>query len=314
MLGLLGAVLGTAFWGSHVLIMKRFVYQEFIKACSERRATIMKVVPSVVVMIAKDPDVKHLDLTSLQYVVSSSAALQNEVVTTINQIMGGVDIIQGYGMSETAVSIVHPAQSATKAGSIGRLHANVRLRIVDDQMKDVPIGTPGEALVKSPFVFMHYRDSPQATKEMFHDGWLRTGDVLSIDEDGHLWYHDRKKEIIKYKGNQVAPAELEGVLQSHEAVVDAAVTSIWDESQRTDLPIGYVCLDPAVKQEHRQAVLEDVQTYFNTRVSAYKRLRGGLHYLDSMPKNATGKTMRNLLPARLDAAADAARIKTFVRL
>lgn len=138
-------------------------------------------------------------------------------------------------MSEVGVSALKPHRSVEKSGSVGKLFPSNQLRLVDDQYNDVPRNTPGQALVKGPTVFMGYRDNQKATDESFKDGWLCTGDVLSIDDDGYLWFKDRKKEMIKYKGNQVAPAELEDLLNSHPAVAEAGVCAGWDASQQTEV-------------------------------------------------------------------------------
>jgi acyl-coenzyme A synthetase/AMP-(fatty) acid ligase len=183
-----------------------------------------------------------------------------------------------------------------------------KLRLVDDQLQDVPIGVPGEALVKSPTVFMEYRDNPEATALEFHNGWLRTGDVLQMDKDGFLWFQDRKKEMIKYKGNQVAPAELEDILASHPDVVEAAVCAVWDSSQQTEVPVGYVTLKPSTAESDYPAMLDRILQHTNGLVAPYKKIRGGLYYLPSIPKNPTGKVMRAMLPARVEAAAKKSKL------
>ncbi|KAJ9643303.1 hypothetical protein H2204_002199 [Knufia peltigerae] len=298
MLGLMTAVLGAAFFGNYVLIMKQYEFRKWIRSCAEKRATLMKIVPSIAMSIAKDPEVPKLDLTSLQYIVCTGAPLHYEIVNILVELMNGVHIVQGYGMSEGTVSRLHPVQATLKAGSVGTLFPSVSLRLVDDNMKDVSVGTPGEALIKAPTVFMHYRKNEEATKNAFHDGWLRTGDSLIIDRDGHLWFQDRKKDMIKYKGLQIAPSELEDILTSYSDVVEAAVTATWDATQETEIPVGYVVLSPSIEEEQQHKVLENIVKDFNTKVSSYKKLRGGLYSVKSLPKNATGKIMRSLLPAR----------------
>lgn len=160
----------------------------------------------------------------------------------------------------------------------------------------------------------NYRGDAKATMEAFHDGWLRTGDVLAIDDDDFLWFKDRKKEMIKYKGyvshhgrsssllthprNQIAPAELEDLLSSHLNVLESAVCAAWDKEQQTEVPVGYVVLDSSIPPEKRQAVLQEIRHSVDSRVTAYKKLRGGVHALETLPKNVTGKLARNELPAR----------------
>ncbi|GAB7354598.1 hypothetical protein MBLNU459_g5039t1 [Dothideomycetes sp. NU459] len=299
--GLLGAMLVPSFVGSYIAIMHQFEYGRWIQACADIKATTMKMVPAIAVAISKDENLERLDLQSVNTIMSAGATLQAEVVKRLQHLLRGVSITQGYGMSEVAVSTLRAGRSLDKAGSVGRLFPNLFLRVVDEDLNDVPIGTTGEALVKGPTVFMSYRGDPKATAEQFHDGWLRTGDSLQIDQDGFLWFKDRKKEMIKYKGNQVAPAELEDVLNSHEDVLEAAVCAKWDESGQTEIPIGYVVLKPSIPVSEREAVLERILKWTDGLFARYKKIRGGLHYIEAIPKNPTGKVMRSMLPARLEA-------------
>jgi len=170
------------------------------------------------------------------------------------------------------------------------------------KLEDVELGQPGEALIKGPTVFLGYRNDPKGTRETFHEGWLRTGDVLKMDSDGFLWFQDRKKEMIKYKGNQIAPAELEDILGSHADVAEAAVCATFDEAQQTEIPIGYVKLKDSVSEANRQATLDDIRQWVDGLVAPYKKMRGGIFYLAEIPKNPTGKILRSKLPAREEAA------------
>ncbi|KAG9515640.1 luciferin 4-monooxygenase, partial [Aureobasidium melanogenum] len=264
MFGIVGAVYPGAWNGSHTVLMRQFDYRKWISACARVRATVLKSVPAIAVMITKDPEVLsgRLDLTSVQY------------------------LINFFG------------ESVEKRGSVGKPFPSVKLRIVDDQYRDVPRNTPGQALVKGPTVFMGYRDNEAATKESFRDGWLCTGDVITIDEDNFLWFKDRKKEMIKYKGNQVAPAELEDLLNSHPDVAEAGVCAAWDKDNQTEIPTAYVVLNPTKKHTDTSMTLADIRKFVDTRVTGYKKLRGGVHTIATLPRNPTGKLVRGELPAR----------------
>ncbi|KAF2502607.1 acyl-CoA synthetases/AMP-acid ligases II [Lophium mytilinum] len=303
MFGLVAAVLNPVHCASHVVIMKQFEYLKYIEASARLRATIMRMVPPIALAIAKDPNIAKYDLTSVNVIMCAGATLQAEIVNQLQTIMGGCDILQGYGLSEAAVSALKPAKSIERSGSVGRLFPSHTLRVVDDNLNDVEVGQPGEALVKGPTVFLSYKNNPIATKEAFHDGWLRTGDVVKVDEDGYIWFLDRKKEMIKYKGNQVAPAELEDLLNSHPSVAESAVCGIFDSSQQTEVPVGYVCLNDSISESERSKVLKEIRQWVDGIVSPSKKLRGGVFYIAQIPKNPTGKVQRMLLPARLEAAA-----------
>lgn len=185
---------------------------------------------------------------------------------------------------------------------------------MDENLRDVEPGSPGEVLLKAPTVFMGYKNNAKGTSESFVDGWLRTGDVLSMDQDGFLWFVDRKKEMIKVKGNQVAPAELEDLLGSHPDILEAAVCAIFDASQQTEFPIAYVRLQEFIPEENRRAKLEEVRSWIDGIVTPYKKLRGGIYHIDEIPKNPNGKIMRSKLPARLQAEAALAKTKLEAKL
>lgn len=158
-------------------------------------------------------------------------------------------------------------------------------RLVDDDGNDVPEGEPGELWIKSPYNTRGYYNNPEATQAAFKDGWLMTGDILQQRGERGLWYvTDRKKELIKYKGIQVAPAELEGLLQSHPLIDDAAVIGVPGED--TEVPRAYVVAD------RRRISEEDIKTLVREKMAAYKQLRGGVHFIDEIPRNAVGKILR----------------------
>ncbi|KAJ5753302.1 acyl-CoA synthetases/AMP-acid ligases II [Penicillium odoratum] len=299
MLGFIGAVLKPAFLGCYAVILERFHYETYIQACAKARVTIMKMIPATAVAIAKDRSIEQHDLSNVRHILCTGATLQAQIVRRLQEIMKSCAIIQSYGLSEIGVSILKGARSSEKSGSVGRLFPGNKLRIVDEKLQDVPTGHAGEALVRGPTLFMEYKNDLASTREAFHKGWFRTGDILSMDSDGFLWFHDRQKEMIKYKGNLVAPAELENLLAAHGDVLEAAVCGYFDESQQTDIPVGYVKLRDSVAFSDRDHLLEKIKKSVDDVVSSPKKLRGGLFYLAELPKNATGKIMRAHLPARL---------------
>ena len=277
--------------------MKKFDFVPYLRKCAEVRATVARLVPATAIQLLKDPAVKQMDLTSISTVFVAGASLPVEVSDGLAKRLDGVVVLNGYGMSEGAISTLKEARSGEKSGSIGKPMAANQIRIVDESYKDVAPGTQGQCLVRGPTIFMGYIGNEEATKETFRDGWLCTGDTISADEDGFLWFHGRSKELIKYKGNQVPPAELEDVLLSHEAVNEAGVCGIWDERRETEIPVGYVNFTRAVAEHERQGLLQTILKYHDERVSPHKKLRGGLFWLQELPKNATGKLMRRELPA-----------------
>lgn len=177
---------------------------------------------------------------------------------------------------------------------------------MDDDDKDVPVGQPGEVIVKAPIVTKGYHKNPEANREAFIDGWFRTGDI-ALFKDGMFYIVDRKKvrfvranpnlrdakavrsantpqELIKYKGLQVAPAELEALLLSHPLILDAAVIGV--EAEETEVPRAYVVADRQMMPP------EKTEAFVGANVADYKRLRGGVVYLDAIPKSPSGKILR----------------------
>lgn len=143
-------------------------------------------------------------------------------------------------------------------------------------------------------MFGGYLDNPERTKEAFSaDGWLKTGDVFKVDEHGNYYCVDRVKELIKYKGFQVAPAELEGLIVGHQDVADACVLGVYDPSQATELPRAYVVLKPGVGRDEDKA--REITAWMATKVAPHKRLRGGVYFIDAVPKSPSGKILRRLL-------------------
>ncbi|KAL6229381.1 hypothetical protein BDW75DRAFT_245795 [Aspergillus navahoensis] len=273
----------------------------------------MRVVPPTPMAMTKDPFVATLDLKSVRTLSCAGAVLGDETQNILQELLGSVSVVQGYGMTEGGMTSVNPILAREKTGSVGSLLPNVELRVVGDDLKDVPTGTSGEILTRGPTTFLGYRKNPEATAEAypFGDGWMRTGDVGYVDKDGFLWLTDRKKDLIKYKGNQVPPAELEDIILQYPDVLECAVCATWDSQQETEVPIAYVNLKPTVSANEREAKLREIRAFVDQRVASYKKLRGGVEYLAQIPRNPTGKLLRRLLPAgrALEAKAAAAKRK-----
>ncbi|KAF7341954.1 AMP binding protein [Mycena sanguinolenta] len=204
-------------------------------------------------------------------------------------------ITQGYGLTETTVTAhcLHFSDAERKMGSIGKLLANVEARLVrnDEGTIDAEDGSPGE--------LWGYLNNPLATtNSITPDGWFKTGDILFRDKDSFFYVVDRKKELIKYKGFQVAPAELESVLLTHPEIADAAVIGVESREQATELPRGYVVhARPLEIQTSAQKTefLQGVEKWMELKVAKHKFLRGGIVLIDAVPKSASGKILRREL-------------------
>jgi acyl-coenzyme A synthetase/AMP-(fatty) acid ligase len=190
-------------------------------------------------------------------------------------------------------------------GSIGVLVPNMEARLVDVDGNDAQPGVPGEMYVRGPNLFAGYHKNPVATADcMTSDGYYKTGDVARRDlSTGNFYITDRVKELIKYKGFQVPPAELEGVLSAHPQIADVAVVGVWNENAHTEEPRAYVVLQVGTAESDQLAV--DIAEWLGARLSHYKRLRGGVRFVKEIPKNASGKILRRVL--KQQAALEALR-------
>ncbi|MFE4175069.1 4-coumarate--CoA ligase family protein [Streptomyces sp. NPDC056909] len=288
--------------GATVVVLPRFDLDQFLKAIEKHRINGLYVAPPIVLALAKHPAVARYDLSSLDYVLSAAAPLDARLAAACSARLGLPPVRQAYGMTELSpgTHVVPLTATGPPPGAVGKLLPSTEMRIValDDPDKDTAPGTEGEILIRGPQVMKGYLGRPGATAAMIDaDGWVHTGDVGRTDGDGWLFVVDRVKELIKYKGFQVAPAELEALLLTHEAVADAAVTGVHDPDGN-EIPKAYI-----VRRPGAEALTEDdVMTYVAERVAPYKKVRR-VEFIGSVPRAASGKILRRELRDREDHAA-----------
>jgi acyl-CoA synthetase (AMP-forming)/AMP-acid ligase II len=284
--------------GGTVVTMPRFDLEQYLSLSQQHRATIGYVVPPIVLALAKQPIVEDYDLSSLRWLMCGAAPLDGDLARACSERIGCL-VVQGYGLTETSpVTNAVPVGVPDRPGSIGPLVPGTEARLVDLETASLAApGERGELQVRGPQVMKGYLGDPGATAAAFDDGWLRTGDVAVADADGWLTIVDRLKELIKVKGYQVAPAELEAVLLGHPAVADACVIGIPDDDAG-EVPKGFVCLQSEVSSGELLAYVAD-------HVASYKRLRA-LEVVDAIPKSPSGKVLRRVLKER-EAAAVSSR-------
>ena len=273
--------------GATVVTLQRFDLAAFLQAIQEYPATVAIVVPPVALALARHPLVESYDLSSLRVLGVGAAPLGADVEQRCAERLGCVTA-QGFGMTEAAALVAVGPLDAPRRGSVGQLVPNTEARIVDPESgDDLGAGRTGELWVRGPQLMRGYRDRPEATALTIDaDGWLHTGDLCYFDEDGYLYVVDRLKELIKYKGYQVAPAELEHLLLTHPAVADAAVVPAPDPDAG-EVPVAHVAL-------RGQATAEELLAYVAERVAPYKRIRA-IRLTESVPRSPSGKLLRRLL-------------------
>ncbi|MFF7609145.1 AMP-binding protein [Streptomyces parvulus] len=281
--------------GATVVVLPRFDLEQFLAAIQNHRITGLYVAPPIVLALAKHPVVADYDLSSLKYIVSAAAPLDARLAAACSRRLGLPPVGQAYGMTELSPGThVVPLDAMADAppGTVGKLIAGTEMRIVSltDPGKDLGVGEAGEILIRGPQIMKGYLGRPDATAAMIdEDGWLHTGDVGHADADGWLFVVDRVKELIKYKGFQVAPAELEALLLTHPGVADAAVVGTHDDDGN-EVPHAHV-----VRRPDAPGLTEgEIMMYVAERVAPYKRVRR-VTFLDAVPRAASGKILRREL-------------------
>ncbi|MFD5627906.1 4-coumarate--CoA ligase family protein [Streptomyces sp. NPDC127072] len=280
--------------GATVVVLPRFDLETFLAAIQKHHINALYVAPPIVLALAKHPAVAQYDLSSLKYIICSAAPLDAALAAACSRRLGLPPIGQAYGMTELSpgTHVVPLDAENPPPGTVGRLIANTEMRIVslDDPAEDLEIGEAGEIAIRGPQVMKGYLGQPDATAAMIDpEGWLHTGDVGYVDADGWLFVIDRVKELIKYKGFQVAPAELEALLLTHPGIADAAVIGVYNEDNN-EVPHAYV-----VRQPSAAALSEgEIMMYVAERVAPYKRVRQ-VTFIEGVPRAASGKILRRRL-------------------
>ncbi|MEI7033543.1 4-coumarate--CoA ligase family protein [Streptomyces pratensis] len=285
--------------GATIVVLPRFDLAQFLQAVQTHRITGLYVAPPIVLALAKHPLVGEYDLSSLRYIVSSAAPLDAELAAACSARLGLPPVRQAYGMTELSpgthvvpLSVEHPPP-----GTVGKLLPGTEMRIapLDGPARDAEPGEDGEILIRGPQVMKGYLGRPEATAAMIDaDGWLHTGDIGHVDADGWLYVVDRVKELIKYNGYQVAPAELEALLLGHEHLADAAVIGVRD-ADGNEVPKAYVVRGPSAAAESLTA--DAVMAYVAERVAPYKKVRQA-EFIAEVPRAASGKILRRELRDR----------------
>jgi acyl-CoA synthetase (AMP-forming)/AMP-acid ligase II len=282
--------------GATVVTMPRFELEPFLHLMEAHAVTYAYLAPPIVLALAKQPAVDRYDLSRLRVIVSGGAPLAAELAVACQERLG-CTVKQGYGLTEASpVTHLNPADpNHVKMYTIGLLMPNTLGKVIDPESGAV-LGPDerGEVWLRGPQVMKGYLNRPDATAEMITpDGWLRTGDLGFVDLDGHFTIVDRLKELIKVKGYQVAPAELEAVLLSHPAVADAAVIPSPDD-EAGEVPKAFVVTRGDI-------TANELMTFVAERVAPYKKVRR-IEFIDQIPKSASGKILRRILVERERAA------------
>jgi long-chain acyl-CoA synthetase len=282
---------GAIYSGATQVIMEAFDLEQSLSLVQRYRVTLYFAVPPILIALDNYPHLSTYDLSSIRYLMVGAAPMAPEVAQRL-QDKTGVRMLQGYGLTEASpITHLNPVdQGRIKLHSVGLGVSNQEQKIVDLETGERELGVEevGELVVKGPHVMQGYWKAPEETSRTLRDGWLYTGDIAKIDAEGYVYIIDRKKEMIKYKGFAVAPAEVEAVLFQHQAVADCVVIGKAD-AEAGEIPKALVILRPG-----EEVSPDDLIEFVGSRIAGYKKIRE-VEFVTSIPKTASGKILRRVL-------------------
>ncbi|WWC70957.1 uncharacterized protein I206_104909 [Kwoniella pini CBS 10737] len=290
-----------------VVILPRFEEIAFLEAVQRFKVTWALVVPPILIALLNSPNVEKYDISSIRGLMSGAAPLSSDLVEAFEKKFPNIKVTQGYGLTETSPvsNVMNIEESKVKGrnGKIGKILPTYQARLVDQLTgKDVEPFDRGELWLRGPSVMKGYWKNQKATSEVFAPGgWYKTGDIATIDKEGYFSIVDRVKELIKYKGFQVPPAELEALLLTHPEITDVGVIGVYSKEQATELPRAYVVPKGGISslptEKSKNEFSLKIQEWVASKVSNQKKLRGGVILIDIIPKSPSGKILRKDLRA-----------------
>lgn len=275
--------------GSTLVLVPRFDAGDLLKTIAKYRPTMFPGVPTMYIGLLNHPDLNKYDLSSLRLCVTGAAAMPVDLLRRFEQVTGAT-IMEGYGLTETSpVTHANPRIGKRIPGSVGLPYPGTDVRIVDlETGEDLPPGGEGEILIRGPQVMLGYWNRPEETAETIRDGWLYTGDIGRMDDDGYLYIVDRKKDMIIAGGFNIYPREIDEVLYQHPAVLEACAVGVPD-AYRGETVKAFVVLKPGA-----QATEQEILDFCRERLAAYKRPKA-VEFLPELPKSTVGKVLRRVL-------------------
>ncbi|KUF89886.1 voltage-gated potassium channel subunit beta [Phytophthora nicotianae] len=283
----------SLYMGMSMVVLPGFQPDSLLRTAEKYKIKRLHLAPPLIKFLAKHPLVAKYNLSATTQASSGGAPMGIELEQAVLKRLN-IQVLQSYGMTEIAGVGTHSSISCHREGSSGTLYPNVELKVKClETGTDLPANKHGELLFRGPTLMKRYFNNPVATRESFtEDGFLRTGDIGYIDDDGFVFIVDRLKELIKYKGHQVAPAEVEDVVNSHPQVADSGCVRGHDLVTGEEIPKIYVVL-----VEGSALTAEELMEYVAMKVTGYKRVRE-VEFIDSIPKSLSGKILRRVLQMR----------------
>lgn len=278
--------------GKTMICMDKFSPLQFLDVLVRYKISRIFVPPPILLFLLKHPAVSKYDLSFIKEIRSGAAPMGQDMERALKKRFNIDKVSQGYGMTETTLAVLSTMKDA-KPGSSGKIVPGMMVKVIDADGKTLGPYQEGELCFKGPLIMKGYVGDPEATRNTIdRENWLHTGDIGYYDDEGFFFIVDRIKELIKYKGFQVAPAELEALLVAHPSIEDAGVIGLPNE-EAGELPLAFV-----VKRPGRDISALEIEKYVEREVSPQKRLRGGVVFLKEIPRNPTGKILRRVLKQR----------------
>ncbi|KAJ2400607.1 hypothetical protein GGI23_001931 [Coemansia sp. RSA 2559] len=299
--GLLFLCFQAACRGMTTVVMAKFDMLEFLRLVEQYKVTEAILAPPIVNGLVKMHDTaQKFDLSSIHSILVGAAPLSKDTIAAVEKQYPGLRVLQGYGLTETSPAVSLNLYEDRILESSGKLLPNIDAKVVDDDGNILKVGARGELCFRGPNVMAGYLNRKEETEQSIDaDGFFHTGDIGYVDAQQNVFLTDRKKELIKYNGFQVAPAELEGIMLQHPDVRDCAVVGIFDEARQTEVPRAFLVLSQRTNDEKIDVMADDIANqvveWTNSQVAYYKHLRGGFVVLDAIPKSASGKILRRVL-------------------
>ena len=289
----LNSILDLSLWaGATLVLVERFDPSSMVETIRDEQVSLLVGPPTMWAALTELDDASPEAFSSVRLAVSGAAALPDKVAQAAAAVLG-IQLHEGYGLTEASPSVTLGAGTDAPIGSIGRPIAGIEMRLVDGDGADVYIGDPGEILVRGPNVFPGYWEDPEATASVLDsEGWLHTGDIAVVDDDGFLYLVDRAKDLIIVSGFNVYPAEVERVLATHPGVAEAAVTAV-AHPHSGEAVKAFVVTEPGVAVEEDELI-----AWCAARLARYK-CPNKVDVVDELPHGLTGKVLRRELPGRL---------------
>ena len=289
-------VLGVAAMsGATIVLMERFETEQCLRLIQEQGITVFYAVPQVLALLSDWPQLQNYDLHTVRYVQCGAAPVPPPLARRF-QVLTDITVFTAFGMTEGNASHANPVfdRRLIKVETIGLPLHDTKQKIVDIATGQVELGTgeEGELIIQGPQIMQGYWKAPEATTEALRDGWLYTGDIGWRDAEGYVTLTDRKKEMIKYKGFSIAPAQLEALLLEHPAVADVAVIAK-SNAEAGEIPKAFVVL----RQGYEHVSEVELMLWINGQLATFKNVRE-IEFIDAIPRNPTGKILRRILKER----------------